>query len=108
MGGGRVRVRGCGARRTPFDSDSPSPLPSPKGRGGKTMKLLALLTLLLAPASVAQIPSHEQLSRDLASPFAATQAAPALNRRGELSRRVERLLIQQTRYLASTLHQWSQ
>jgi hypothetical protein len=72
------------------------------------MKFAPLLTLLLGTLAFAQLPPAEQIDRDLAGPFATTQAAPAHARRGEVCRRVEKLLIQQARYLGSTLHPWPQ
>src|SRR4051794_5185406 len=40
--------------------------------------------------------------------FSAKQAEPPIRSRGEISHRVEKILIQQARYLVSTLHPWDQ
>src|SRR6185369_14169878 len=40
--------------------------------------------------------------------FTATQVNPPITSRGEISHRVEKILIQQARYLVSTLHPWEQ
>src|SRR5215210_555224 len=67
-----------------------------------------LLTLLLASSAAAQLPPAAQISSDLAGDFACGQARPALKHRGEIMRRVEKILTQQTRYLISTMHPWEQ
>jgi len=55
---------------------------------------------------LAQVPSAEQIQADLQGPFRTTRANPDLSHRGPLARRVEPLLLQQARYLISTLHPW--
>ncbi len=52
-------------------------------------------------------PTTQQLDADLTTSLATSQAQPAIRFRTEISRRVEKLLIQQARYLVSTLHPWS-
>ena len=72
-------------------------------------KVKLIFWVFLFPINViAQtFPTTQQLDSDLATSFATSQAQPVIRFRTEISRRVEKLLIQQARYLVSTLHPWS-
>jgi hypothetical protein len=57
-------------------------------------------------AALGQVPPQDPLQKDLAGPYAATRANPALRTRGPIMEELEPLLLQQARYLVSQLHPW--
>ena len=68
--------------------------------------ILILVIGLLGHTANAEIPSTEQVKSDLEGKYAAKAAQPRLDRRGPLAHRLEKLMLQQGRYLISTLHRW--
>lgn len=66
----------------------------------------ALAGSITATALAQTMPSAQQIDADLAGQYSTTQAQPEIHSHGDICKRVEKILIQQGRYLASTLHPW--
>jgi hypothetical protein len=67
-----------------------------------------LVVFALCKTSTAALPPREQVEQELAGPFKARQADPALTYRGEIAQRVERIILKQARFVGQSLRPWKQ
>ena len=70
--------------------------------------LTFFVTVFSAIKLTAQMPAIEQIKSELAEQYAVKPMQLQNKFRGQIAQRMERIMLQQSRYLITTLHPWEQ